>query len=105
MSLGVNLAILKLFRTLRPLRIVSRNPDMKIIISSLSESMVGIFNVIIIIMCIFMMFGILGMNLLQGKLNYCSPAQLTQGTYGPYGVNQADCEASGGVWSLQFINF
>jgi len=52
-----------------------------------------------------MMFGILGMNLLQGKLNYCSPAQLTQGTYGPYGVNQADCEASGGVWSLQFINF
>jgi len=51
------------------------------------------------------MFGILGMNLLQGKLNYCSPAQLTQGNYGPYGVNQAACEATGGIWATQLINF
>lgn len=33
---GIDLSILKLFRTLRPLRIVSRNPDMKVIISSLA---------------------------------------------------------------------
>jgi hypothetical protein len=73
MCLGVDLSILKLFRTLRPLRIISRNPDMKIIISSLAESMVGIFNVLIIIMCIFLMIGILGINLLGDKLNYCNP--------------------------------
>lgn len=89
MSMGVDLKILKLFRTLRPLRIVSRNPDMKIIISSLSQSMVGIFNVLIIVLCIFMMFGILGMNLLQGKLYYCSSSNLVQGTYGPFNINQA----------------
>lgn len=73
MSLGsVDLSILKLFRTLRPLRIVSRNPDMKVIISSLAQSMLGIFNVIIIILCIFLMFGILGINLLQNKLAFCN---------------------------------
>lgn len=88
MCIGVNLQILKLFRALRPLRIISRNPDMKIIISALSQSMMGIFNVLIIIISIFMMFGILGMNLLQGKLNYCSPAQLVHGNYGPYGIDQ-----------------
>ena len=69
MGMGeIDLSILKLFRTLRPLRIVSRNPDMKVIISSLGQSMLGIFNVIIIILCIFLMFGILGINLLQNKL-------------------------------------
>lgn len=74
MSISVNLSILKLFRTIRPLRIISRNPDMKIIISSLAESMVGILNILVIIMCIFLMLGILGINLLKGKLNYCNVA-------------------------------
>ena len=107
MSLGsVDLSILKLFRTLRPLRIISRNPDMKIIISSLAESMLGIFNVLIIIVMVFLMFGILGINLLQGKLNFCNAsAELEHNFFGPYGTDQAACEAAGGVWTTQFINF
>jgi len=36
MSLGIDLSILKLFRTLRPLRLISRNPDMKVMITSLA---------------------------------------------------------------------
>jgi hypothetical protein len=92
MSLGIDLSILKLFRTLRPLRIISRNQDMKIIISSLAESMVGIMNVLIIIVCIFLMFGILGMNLLQNKLNFCNySSELVHGSYGPYNMDQATC--------------
>lgn len=92
MLLDVNLSILKLFRTLRPLRIVSRNPDMKIIISSLGESMMGIFNVLIIIMSIFLMIGILGINLLGDKLNYCNPtSELNHANYGPFDVNQTAC--------------
>ena len=53
------------------------------------------------------MFAILGMNLLQGKLNFCqyNPNQLVTGNYGPYGVNQAACEAQGGAWTTQLINF
>lgn len=106
MSLGIDLSILKLFRTLRPLRIVSRNPEMKVIISSLAQSMCGIFNVIIIILCVFLMFGILGINLLQDKLNYCNEsAELTYGSYGPYNVDEASCLESGGVWTTQLINF
>lgn len=93
MSLGIDLSILKLFRTLRPLRIISRNPDMKIIISSLGESMLGIFNVLIIIMCIFLMIGILGINLLKDKLNYCNVGgkELNHNVYGPFDVNQTQC--------------
>lgn len=64
---------------------------MKIIISSLAESIFGIMNVLVIILCVFLMFAILGTNLLQGKLNYCSttsPTNLICGaTYGPYNIN------------------
>lgn len=89
---NIDLSIIKMLRTLRPIRIVSRNVNMKIIITALVESMSGIFNILIIILLIFMMFGILGMNLLQGKLNYCNnSAQLLYGNYGPYNMNKATC--------------
>lgn len=101
----IDLSILKLFRTLRPLRIVSRNLEMKIIISSLAQSMCGILNVMIIIVCVFIMFGILGINLLQGKLNFCNSAQFEVGGYGPYNTDQAACLAQGGAWTTHFINF
>lgn len=69
---GVNLSIIKLMRTVRPLRIITKNEDMKIIVSSLLSSFVGLCNVLIICLCVFLMFAILGMNLLQGKLNFCN---------------------------------
>lgn len=62
---------------------------MRIIISSLVQSMCGILNVMVIILCVFLMFGILGINLLQNKLQYCNPtSQLSVGSYGPYNTNQ-----------------
>lgn len=101
---NVNLSIIKLFRTLRPLRIISRNQDMKIMISSLAQSIFGIFNVLIIILCVFLMFGILGLNLLQGKLNFCNIGPYKQGNNWPY-INEATCKALGGIWLTQFTNF
>jgi hypothetical protein len=51
--------------------------------------MCGIMNVMVIILCVFLMFGILGINLLQDKLNYCNSSnQLIAGNYGPYNVNK-----------------
>jgi hypothetical protein len=50
--------------------------------------MCGIMNVMIIILFVFIMFGILGINLLQDKLNYCSfSTQLSAGSYGPFNIN------------------
>lgn len=86
----VDLSIVKMLRSLRPLRILTRNLNMRIIITALGQSMAGIANVLIIIFLVFMMFGILAINLLQGKLNYCNlnpMGSLTYGNYGPYGIN------------------
>lgn len=107
MLTNVNLSILKLLRTLRPLRIITRNEDMKIMVTSLMQSIIGIVNLLIIVMCVYLMFAILGMNLLQNKLFYCNVtgSQLVTGSYGPYGISQEDCIAQGGTWATQLINF
>ena len=64
--------ILRLLRTLRPLRFISHNRSMKILVSALLQSIGGIFNVSLIISLIWIMFAIVGINILKGKMNYCS---------------------------------
>ena len=53
------------------------------------------------------MFAILGMSLLQGKLNFCNTggSQLIYNNYGPYNISQNKCIAAGGVWTTQLVNF
>lgn len=61
---------------------------MKIMVTSLTQSIIGIANLLIILLSVYLMFAILGMNLLQSKLNYCSLSgnQLITGYYGPYNM-------------------
>lgn len=52
------------------------------------------------------MIGILGINLLGDKMNYCnSSSELVHSNYGPFNVNKTACESQGGVWTTQLINF
>ena len=63
---GVDLGavkILRLLRTFRPLRFITHNVKMKILVVSLLESVNGIFNVIFVLILVWMMFAILGNNL------------------------------------------
>ena len=63
--------ILRLLRTLRPLRVISHNVSMKLIVSSLFESIGAISNVVVVVACCWLMFAIFGMNMFAGKLYYC----------------------------------
>jgi hypothetical protein len=45
---------------------------MKTVVVALLSSMSGIFNVGIVVIAVFLMFSILGVNLYAGKLQYCS---------------------------------
>ena len=60
-----------MLRVLRPLRFISHNKNLKIIVNSLLGSMTGILNVTIVIVMIFIMFSILGVFLFKNKLYYC----------------------------------
>lgn len=64
--------ILRLLRILRPLRFISHNKNMKIVVNSLLKSLPGLGNVLIFIFLIWLMFGILGINFMSGKMGYCT---------------------------------
>ena len=104
---GSNLSILRslrLLRTLRPLRFISQNRNMKIVVNALLESLIALMNVFIVILMVWIMFAILGSNLMQGKMGKCVIASDPNFEY--YGVNQDDCiNLYGGTWKRAFWNF
>lgn len=71
----VNLEIFKLLRmlrVLRPLRMISRNPGLRIAIQSLINAAPDIGNVLIVSMLFVLLFAILAMNFFKGKYSRCS---------------------------------
>ena len=62
--------ILRLLRTIRPLRFISHNSGIKIIVEALLQSLGHIFNVAIVVSLVYLMFAILGVNLFGGKFQY-----------------------------------
>ena len=64
--------ILRLLRALRPLRLISQNKSMRLLVTTLINSAGGILGVGVVIVLTMLMFGILGVNLTSGKLMYCN---------------------------------
>jgi hypothetical protein len=83
--------ILRLLRTLRPLRFISHNIALKMIVVALLESVGGIFNVMIVVFVVWLIFAIMGVNSFGGKFFYCSIDMYTFHL-------QIDCETAGGKW-------
>lgn len=74
LTAGFSISIIQVFRlmrTLRPLRFVSHNVNMKIVVNSLLDSVTSIINVFIVILTVWLMFGILGISLLGGRMGHC----------------------------------
>jgi len=95
----MNLAILKVFRllrALRPLRFISHNKSMRIIVNALIESMSALANAAAMFLIIMLIFGILGVTLLMGKEYSCSNEAFAL---------QSDCERYGFVWKNSPNNF
>jgi len=65
------LKVLRLLRLLRSLRFISHNVQLKLIITSLFDSIVPILNVLFIVLVVFFMFSIVGMNLFYDLYNTC----------------------------------
>ena len=92
------LKVLRMLRMIRPLRVISHNPQLKMIVAALFESVGSIVNVSFIVMIIWLMFAIYGMNTYMGMFFYCSED--------PYKNNTKwVCEAAGGQWLRFDSNF
>ena len=76
-GLGLNfLKVLRLFRILRPLRLISRNKQLKLAIISLLKSIPAIINLLFIVGFFIFLMGILGMTLFKGKFFNCSLTEI-----------------------------
>lgn len=87
--------ILRLMRVLRPLRFISRNKNMKLVVIALLESFGGIANVLIVISLFWLMIGILGINFVKKKMGYCVGDDFEL----PYNINESKClSTEGNKW-------
>lgn len=88
--------VFRLLRTLRPLRFISHNVSMKIVVKALLESIVAIINVVVVCMIVWLMFAILGVSLFGGKLYSCKNSLIT---------TKDVCISQGYVWSSKYPNY
>ncbi|CAI2366067.1 unnamed protein product [Moneuplotes crassus] len=98
---GINVPVIKvlrLLRTLRPLRFISHNSQIKIVVEAMIQSVGHIFNVLIVILVVFLMFAILGVNLFGGKFQYCDADAYEIRT-------REDCLNIGAKWKTYDSNF
>jgi hypothetical protein len=65
------LKVLRLLRILRPLRFISHNGQLKLIISSLFDSILPICNALFIVLVVFFMFSIVGISLFYSLYHNC----------------------------------
>ena len=70
---------LRTLRVLRPLRLLSRNPGMKLIITSLFQVMPAVGNVAGVVFALQLVFAILGLQLFMGGFASCSDGEITDG--------------------------
>jgi hypothetical protein len=96
---SIDIPVIKVFRvlrTLRPLKLIKHNISLKIVVLALLESIVGILNVMIVIVMVWLIFAILGVSLLAGKMHSCSNAL----------IDDMDvCIGSGFEWKQSNYNF
>ncbi|CAD8082647.1 unnamed protein product [Paramecium primaurelia] len=93
--------ILRIFRVLRPLRLVSRSDSLKIAINALILSLSKIFNLILVSLVFYGMFGIFGTNFFKGAFYSCDISKV-----GEYQIiGKYDCFDYGGNWVNADYNF
>jgi hypothetical protein len=98
---GLDLPIIKIFRmlrTLRPLRFISHNVAMRLIVGALIESVGSIFNVLVVVAVVYLIFAIVGVSLFGGGFWHCSVEEYRL-------HNSKQCLKAGGAWLNQDHNF
>lgn len=95
---GISIPMVKIIRALRPLRFVAKYRHMKIVVNSLVRIVAPLLNVFIVIFIVWLIFGILGMNFLSGKLSYCDINFY-------FDVSKEVCLKNGFTWKRAYWNF
>eukprot|EP01052_Picozoa_sp_SAG31_P015839 SAG31_NODE_1029_length_10253_cov_2.979515_3_plen_2033_part_00 len=72
----------RVLRALRPLRVIKRIPELKLVVNSIFLSFPTLGNVLLLLTMYWLVFGILGLQLFGGKLYACNDPDV---------INQTEC--------------
>jgi len=106
-SEGVDLGIIKvlrMLRVLRPLRMISRNPGLRIAVESLINAIPDIGNVLVVSLLFLLLFAILGTNFYKGVFFKCHTVNIPD-NFLPEIKDKFDCLDFGGEWINEDQNF
>jgi len=96
---GINISFLKALRALRalrPLKLVSKNEGMKLVVNSILASIPNLINVFLISILFYFVFGVIGLQMLKGCVSYCS-TDIT--------LDKMPCLDAGGEWMTPENNY
>jgi hypothetical protein len=96
--------VLRVVRFLRPLRLIQKNPGLKIAVQSLINALPEIFNLMIICLSCLSIFSILGVNFYKGSFYSCSVANIPIEAR-PLINTYWDCLDYGGEWVNADANY
>lgn len=96
-AMGSSLKIVRMMRILRPLRMINRNPGMKLVIISMINAVTDLGSVIVISTLFLMLFAILGTNLFKGTFFRCHMENIPK-IYHNRIIDKIDCINYGGEW-------
>jgi hypothetical protein len=91
------LKIMRLVRVLRPLRMVSRNPGLKIAVMSIMYAFPSIKNVVVVSMLFLLLFAILFTTFFKGLFYRCDLTHVPENLHGDI-LTKYECLDFGGDW-------
>eukprot|EP00736_Rhodelphis_marinus_P006678 Rmarinus@m.195 len=94
---------IRVLRALRPLRFISRVPELRMVLSAILKTIPPLVNVLLLSALIWLIFGILGVELWKGKLYYCESDD--PDIDARYEYDRDECEAAGFEWTRPIWGF
>lgn len=91
---GPQVSVARLFRALRPLRMISQCRGLQLIVSATVNSLAAIANVVIVVVFAWLLFALLGVSFFKGKLYHCNDPAFPPGGY-RYGSSLCDTLVDG----------
>jgi len=105
---GIDISYLKALRALRalrPLKLVSKNEGMKLVVNSILASIPNLINVFLISILFYFVFGVIGLQILSGKVSYCLDENDPENELKAFEFDKEPCLAAGYTWVLPKNNY
>jgi len=103
-----SLKVIRMIRLLRPLRVISRNENLKLSIQALVVSVPAIVSLMVIVLLVMLIFGIIAVNMFKGKSFYCETSHVDGLSWQDVETlitTDQDCRNYGGTWTKYHHHF